>query len=166
MNSSGGGSMREITGTMTGRPEAAAEMKAFREREERQVSLVWILAVLLRERRTITGLTVVGVVIALLIAVFRGPTYTTTFSFVPAAAQDPARAGLASLAGQFGLSLGTSSGQSQSPQFYADLLRTRELLAPIATDSVPASEASAPRMRLSEFLGVTGGTEAVVVDNT
>jgi uncharacterized protein involved in exopolysaccharide biosynthesis len=151
---------------MTGQAEPEALTRQFREREQEQISLLWILAVLLRERRTILTFTGAGGIIALLFALFRTPTYTTSFSFVPQQMQDPGRAGLASLAGQFGLSLGTITGQAQSPQFYADLLRTRELLMPLAADSFSVADARSPRVSLSAFLRVPGANEAVVLDNT
>ncbi len=131
-----------------------------------EISLLWILAVLLRERRTILVITGVGVAIALVVALLRVPTYTTTFSFVPQVTQDPGRAGLATLAGQFGLSLGAMTGPAQSPQFYADLLRTREILAPVAADTFSLSDAPSLRVKLPEFLGVSGSNDAVVLDNT
>ncbi|MEX2156185.1 MAG: Wzz/FepE/Etk N-terminal domain-containing protein [Gemmatimonadales bacterium] len=131
-----------------------------------EISVLWILAVLLRERRTILVVTGVGMALALVVALLRAPTYTSTFSFVPQVTQDPGRAGLASLAGQFGLSLGAMTGPAQSPQFYADLLRTREILAPVAADSFSLSDAPSLWMRLPEFFGVSGSTEAVVLDNT
>ncbi len=135
-------------------------------RPENQASTLWLLAVMLRERTTILAVTGIGAVIALVVALLRAPTYTTTFSFLPQATQDASRAGLINLAGQFGLPLGAVTGPSQSPQFYADLLRTRALLAPIAADSFPVSDSGAPRVKLPQFLGVSGSNEALVLENT
>lgn len=106
-----------------------------------------------------------GVVIALVTVQFKARTFTTSFSFVPQASQDQSRAGLASLAGQLGVSIGAAAGGAQSPQLYADLLRTRETLEPIARDSfvlVPGG----PRVPLSEFLRVSGENGAVILDRT
>src|SRR5262245_33947446 len=116
---------------MTDGVEPAIGMREFRRREQDQLSLLWILAVLLRERRTILSLMALGIGIALVATLLRPPRYTTTFSFVPQALQDPTRSGLASLAGQFGLSLGNMTGEAQSPQFYADLIETRAILEPV-----------------------------------
>ena len=156
---------------MTGRPELSPPARPFREEEREQPSLfppvlLRVLAVLLRERRWVIGMTSIGVAIGLTLALLTTKTYTTSFSFVPQQAQDPSRGGLASLAGQFGVSLGAMPGLTQSPQFYADLLRTREILAPIATDSFQVSDAPTPRIKLPEFLGVEGESEAIVLDNT
>jgi uncharacterized protein involved in exopolysaccharide biosynthesis len=93
------------------------------------------LALVLRRRRLLIGSAVAGLVIGLLIALLSPAHYTTTFSFIPQTESDPGRSGLASLAGQFGVSLGSISGQASSPQLYADLLTSREILAPVALDS-------------------------------
>jgi uncharacterized protein involved in exopolysaccharide biosynthesis len=150
---------------MTWHPEQTVP-SASRQSELDQVSLLWILAVALRERRTILGITGLGVAITLVVALLRSPTYTTTFSFVPQTTQDAGRAGLANLAGQFGLPLGVIGGAAQSPQFYADLLSTRSILAPIAADSFAASDDRALHVKLSNFLGTSGSNEAVELENT
>jgi len=108
----------------------------------------------------------VGIALSLAIALLRRTTYTTTFSFLPQATQDQSRAGLASLAGQFGISLGAVSGAEQSSQLYADLLMTRGVLGPIAVDSFSVSTDSAARVPLAEFLRVGSGTPPVVADKT
>lgn len=120
-------------------------LRQFRERAQAgDASMLWLVAVIVRERRTVLSLTGVGLVIALAVALLRPPTYSTNFSFVPQGGQDAGRSGLASLAGQFGVSLGAMGGQGQSPQFYADLLETREILHPIAADSFAADGSRAP----------------------
>ena len=151
---------------MTEGAEPAIGMREFRQREQDQLSLLWILAVLLRERRTILSLMALGIGIALLITLLRPPGYTTTFSFVPQSIQDPSRSGLANLAGQFGLSLGNVTGEAQSPQFYADLLETREILEPVASDSFAVADPTSPRVWLPEFLGIRGASSGIMVDNT
>lgn len=129
------------------------------------VTLLWIFAVLLRERRTLIAFIGAGLIIAVAVATLRKPMYTTTLSFVPQAGQDQSRAGLAGLAGQFGISLGVTGG-SQSPQLYADLLATRAVLVPIAQESFGVGGRTSARVPLSTFLGITGRDSAVVLDNT
>jgi uncharacterized protein involved in exopolysaccharide biosynthesis len=129
--------------------------------------LAWIATVLLRERRLILTLTAVGVAIGLALALLRRPTYTTSFSLLQrAASQDANRAGLANLAGQFGIALGSLGGASEPPQLYADLLETREVLAPIARDSFTVDAAGRGREPLSEFFGVRESQPDLVLDNT
>ena len=133
---------------------------------EDEVSLLWVAAVLLRNRRLIAIITTVGIVVALVIVVFRPKTFTTTFSFLPQATQDPNRAGLSSLAGQFGINVGSLGAAQESPQLYADLLMTREVLGPIATDSFPVDGESSARTPLAKFLAIPGGQPPVVAEAT
>jgi uncharacterized protein involved in exopolysaccharide biosynthesis len=133
---------------------------------EEGVSLLWFAAVLLRERRVILVCAAVGIVVSVAIALLRQRTYTTNFSFLPQAAQDQSRAGLASLAGQFGLNLGSLGGAPPPPQLYADLLLTREVLGPIARDSFPVDADGAMRVPLAAFLKVGAGAPQVVADKT
>jgi uncharacterized protein involved in exopolysaccharide biosynthesis len=130
--------------------------------ESEGVSVYWILAVLLRDRRLVLGCAGIGLLLGLTLGLLRKPTYTSSFSFLPQSTQDPGKAGLASLAGQFGISLGALGGASQPPQLYADLLLTREVLTPIARDSFPVGRERVP---LSEFLDVSGTEPPVVLDN-
>lgn len=129
-----------------------------------EVSFPWIVAVLLRDVRTILVVVAAGFILALAAALLRPTYYTSTFSFVPQSGQDQTRSGLASLAGQFGISVGALGGQSQPPQLYADLLDTREILGKIARDTVILN--GRERVPLSEFLGVQGSSEPIVLENT
>ncbi len=134
--------------------------------ETGELALPWILAVLLRDRRGILAFAGVGAAISLLATLLRPPYYTSTLSFIPQATEGQQGSGLAALAGQFGLPLGGAAGSSQSPQFYADLLQTREVLLDIATDSFPAGPAASDRVPLFRFLGVSGSDNAVAYENT
>jgi uncharacterized protein involved in exopolysaccharide biosynthesis len=91
------------------------------------VTLLEILNVLVTRWRSVIGfpLTVTGIVVAASFLV--PPTYTAVTSFVPEV-RSPSRlpAGLAGLAGQFGVGLGIDA--SQSPRFYADVAKSREIL--------------------------------------
>lgn len=137
----------------------AHDARAFAARDASQPSLWWIGAALVRRRTLLLACTVLGIVVAAVIAWMRPATYSTTFSFVPQAGPDAARAGLATLAGQFGVTLGAAGAQAQSPQFYADLLATREILAPIARDSFAVDGAGAKRA-LTAIYEARGATSA------
>lgn len=119
---------------------------------ERDLSPLWVMATLLKARRFMIRAVVVGAILALAVSIFIPAKYTTTFSFTPAASDDQNAGGLAQLAGQFGVALGGLAGQGQSPQFYADLLDTREILGPIATDSFATSSDSTAKVPLAVFL--------------
>lgn len=134
-------------------------------REGEGVSLYLILAILLRRRRLILMIAALGAIAGLVVAMLRPPTYTSSFSFLPQSTQDPNRAGLATIAGQFGISLGALGASATPPQLYADLIMTREVLGPIADGSVAVSDRPAP-VPLATFLEVEGGAPALVTDNT
>lgn len=122
------------------------------EARESDVSFPWIVLVLLRSRRVILLFAGIGLVLSVAVAMLRPIYYTSTFSFVPQSGQDQGRSGLASIAGQFGIALGSLGGQSQPPQLYADLLRTREILGQIARDSVALTGRG--RVPVAAFFGI------------
>jgi uncharacterized protein involved in exopolysaccharide biosynthesis len=129
------------------------------------VSVPWLITALSRGRRVVLTLAALGFLVSLVIALFRGTFYTATFSFVPQSGQDQSRSsGLASLAGQFGINLGAVTGQGPSPQLYADLLRTREILGALVKDTVV--DANGSRMPLPAFLGIKGTNQPVQAENT
>jgi len=107
-----------------------------------------------------------GILWSLLVAISRPKTYTSTFSFLPQTGQEQVPAGLASLVGQLGIAIPARGGLSQSPELYADILTTREVLAPIAADSFPVSEDAGLPMPLSRFLRVRGENTGEVLENT
>ena len=124
------------------------------------VSLLWLTAVLFRERRWLIVSGVAGMVLGVVLALFRPLTYTTNFSFLPQTQRD-SRAGLGALAGQLGIALPLlSGGETQPPQFYLDLLSTREILAPIARDSVAGPDGR--RVTMPELLHVSGEDSAII----
>ena len=129
------------------------------------ISVLSILAVLLRERRVILACAGLMAVLALVFALSKQRTYSANFSFVPQQTQDPSLAGLASLAGQFGVSLGGSSAGGASPQLYADLLKTREVLVPIAKDTFVTS-AKGERVSMAAFFEISGSDSRVVMEKT
>jgi uncharacterized protein involved in exopolysaccharide biosynthesis len=90
---------------------------------------------------------------------FRARSYTSTASFV-LQGTDQGRAGLTGLAGQLGLQLSAGGSLSQSPQFYADLIRTRELLGRVADDSFRLDGKRAPAVPFVELFDVKGATPA------
>jgi uncharacterized protein involved in exopolysaccharide biosynthesis len=142
----------------------AIDSEVTRTSDGEGVSLYWVLAMLLRRRRLILAMAALGGLAGLLVASLRPATYTSSFSFLPQSSQDPRSAGLASIAGQFGISLGALGATSTPPQLYADLIVTREVLGPIAQSSVSSSDKR--RVPLAAFLKVPAGPPALVLDNT
>ena len=92
------------------------------------ISLLGVFALLLRNRRLLILLPLVLAVITAAVSVSMRPTYTTVMSFVPQSTKLP-NAALTGMAAQFGLSIPGDAGQS--PAFYADLLTSRAILAPV-----------------------------------
>jgi uncharacterized protein involved in exopolysaccharide biosynthesis len=116
---------------------------------QREPTVIDVATVLLRRWRLVVGLPATTAVLTFVISLVVRPTFTATATFVPEAGKSGGLpTGLASIAGQFGLSFGADA--SRSPRFYADVLKSRELLervlrsgfadprtAAIADDSVP-----------------------------
>ena len=129
-------------------------------------SLLWLVAVLLRDRRLVYALTAAGLIVGLSVALLRRPTYTSTLSFLPQSGEPNANdAGIAGLALQFGISLEELGGSSEEPELYADLLTSREVLTPLAGDSV-AVGTNGQRVPLADFLRVKGKTPALLLEKT
>jgi uncharacterized protein involved in exopolysaccharide biosynthesis len=124
------------------------------------------VSVVVHDRKILFGAAAIGVTIGLAIAVLSPRHFTTTFSFMPQTASDGGRAGLASLAGQFGVNIGSITGQATPPQFYADLLGTRAILVPIATDSVPREDGTRGYEPLSAVLDSRDETPVEQLERT
>jgi uncharacterized protein involved in exopolysaccharide biosynthesis len=94
---------------------------------EGEVSMLELVNILLRRWRAVICVPLLAVALVLGVSFVMPPTYTAVTSFVPEA-RPPGRlpAGLAGLAGQFGISVGTDA--SQSPRFYAEVARSSEIL--------------------------------------
>lgn len=137
-----------------------------RPRGSSDITMMGVAALLLHERKRLLAFTAVAIVVSVIAVLLKDRTFTATFSFVPQAPQDQSRAGLASLAGQFGIPLGSiAGGAQQSPQMYADLLRTREVLSPVASDSFLLEDDST-RLALSEILRVRGSSPQIRLART
>lgn len=113
------------------------------------VSLFDVASVLLLHRRQILICMIVGAGLALLPSLFKPARYTATGSFVPQGA-DASKSGLSGIAGQLGISL-PATNLSQSPQFYADLLHSRQLLTGVANDSLVVSEIGSRKRAIVEL---------------
>lgn len=128
--------------------------------EDKSYSLFEVGSTLIRFRWPIVSLVSVGGVVGLLIAVVPHTTYTATSSFVSQGTQDVGQGGLRNLAVQFGVSLAGAT-QTQLPQFYADLLKSRAVLGEILADTLVVTEQGNRRVALTELLGATATDTAV-----
>lgn len=129
------------------------------ELQDDEISVFALGTVLLRNRWRITRWMFIGAVLAAL-SVFSKPVlYSASASFVPQGSTDAARSGLASIAGQFGVSL-PASGQSVSPEFYSMLLKSRPVLRDIAYDTVVVREMGGRRVSFFDLFEIVGGSAA------
>src|SRR6266542_2994417 len=92
-----------------------------------ETSLIELAKMFVRHRRATVGLPLLVALLTGILSFLVSPTYTAITTFVPEASpQARLPSGLASIATQFGLSLGSEG--SKSPKFYAEVVRSRELM--------------------------------------
>ena len=130
-----------------------------------ELSAFQAAALLLSGRRAIATLAVLGAIVGLLFGLLSTKEYRATAKFAP---QENAgqMSNLASIAGEFGVQI-PSGGESQGPEFYRELLTSREILTPVVSrryavhgDSAPTDSAAlldladidpdAPAVRISK----------------
>ena len=126
-----------------------------------EVSIFAIGALLVRNRWRIVRWAFAGAVLALALSWTRPALFRASASFIPQGA-DASRAGLASLAGQFGVSIPSGgSGQSLTPDFYLRLLKSRELLGRVARDTLVVPEMGNRRVAVEDLLDIDPGPAKV-----
>ncbi len=125
-----------------------------------EVSLVQIMSVLLRQRVVILRAVVLFTGIGLVLALTTSSLYTSSASFLPESSGG-APSGAVALAQQFGFSVGGGGGGERSPQFYADLVTSDEILRQVVTRSFPRTptEEGSDEVDLFTHYEVVGATE-------
>ncbi len=125
-----------------------------------EVSLVQIMSVLLRQRVIILRAVVLFTGIGLVLALTTSSLYTSSASFLPESSGG-APSGAVALAQQFGFSVGGGGGGERSPQFYADLVTSDEILRQVVTRSFPRTptEEGSDEVDLFTHYEVVGATE-------
>src|SRR5262245_22752746 len=89
-----------------------------------------VINAILRQWRIAVGLPVAAVVLALAIALLPRHSFVASSQFMPQTT-DNRGPQLAGLAAQFGFTLGGGTANPESPDFYAELLDSRELLTDV-----------------------------------
>lgn len=127
------------------------------------VSPAQLLRAVLRQRKLIARIVFVVLVLTAAAVLLRPRQYTVVTSFVP----DSRRPGsnLSGIAAQLGVPVG-SSDLTESPQFYADLVRSRELLRRAAVERYTSAGDSASLRPLTVVLGEGPPTDPGAVDRT
>lgn len=123
-----------------------------------EISFLSLGTALLRRRWRIARWTGIGAVLAAIVVFSRPALYVASASFVTQGQTDASRSGLASLAGQFGVSL-PGGNQSLSPDFYAQLLKSRELLQSIVIDTLTVQELGNKRVLFLDLFDIRGDTQ-------
>lgn len=131
--------------------------------EDDDISLFATATMLVKRRRFVVRGAFLGMVLTVAWALIIPTTYVSSASFIPQGA-DVAKSGLANLAGQFGVSLpaGPGGAQSFSPDFYARLLKSRELLGVIAAETLFVPELDSARVPMLKLLDIKDGDPQLV----
>jgi uncharacterized protein involved in exopolysaccharide biosynthesis len=130
------------------------------------ITMLGLAAALLRHVRLLVLGVLLGGAIAAVWSLVATPRFSAETIFAPG--DEPASAlssGLAALGSQFGASFTMDEG-TRSLQFYAELLKSHDLLAAVATDSFADPEAPRTRRPLTALLDQRGESPERTLDNT
>jgi uncharacterized protein involved in exopolysaccharide biosynthesis len=142
----------------TGATVATGLLRGLRPLEE-EISLVGALNTVLRRWRVVFGLPILAGALTGLVSLVVPPTYTATTTFVPEVRnQNRLPSAIAGLAGQLGIPIGTDP--TESPRFYGDVLRSRELLERILLSRYPDPRGAGDSTTLLRILRVDGDNPA------
>jgi len=120
--------------------------------DEPEISLFALATVVLRWRKTVVVLSVLGGVLGLTIALTRPRLYMSSATFIPQRSE-ASISGIALAASQFGIRVPTS-GDAWGPPLYVEVLRSQTLLEPIALDTMVLAEEGGRRVPLMDLLRV------------
>lgn len=127
-----------------------------------EISLADAIAILSRSRVLLASITAVVITIVLVVTLLLPPKYTAYASFLPQTKQLPSN--LSGLAAQFGVNIPLNDA-GQSPQYYLDVLRSRDLLsAAVQTQYTIATDGGAKHGTLVDFYDVDERTPARRID--
>lgn len=104
-----------------------------------EVSFIGLLNVLLEHRRALVFLPLATAVVLAVGSRVLPAEYTSSGTFTPQDRQQSQLSQFSGLASQFGMSLPVSLGGGQSPAFYAELIRSENLLSEVVAHDYPAA---------------------------
>jgi uncharacterized protein involved in exopolysaccharide biosynthesis len=127
-----------------------------------EISLLSLANLALRSRRLVVALVAVAATLTIVTVLLTDRTYTSTAAFMPQGRrQAPSFSGLAA---QLGIGLGMAEA-GQSPQFYVDLIRSREILLGVMDTTYPWGPSRTPTP-LPAILKMEGDSPIEVRENT
>jgi len=127
-------------------------------RADDEPSFLVLGSVLLRRRRTILVLGMIGAAVGLAAGLSQARVYKSTAIFIPQGSPE-GTSGLALAASQLGIRVPTSGG-GWVPAVYVELVRSGPLLESIALDTVLVLEEGGRRVPLIDLLEIRGSTPA------
>jgi len=135
---------------------------ADRDSSDRSISLLSLINVLMRRRWLVASCGLLGLVLAAQPKLFSSQTYTSTTTFLPVSTRRTTN--LSGLAAQLGIS--ADAGEAgQSPQFYVELLSSREILRPVAESQFSMRKDGRPVVvDLVAWYGLTGKPRAKALE--
>ena len=110
-----------------------------------------------RHARWIGIMATVGLVVTAVVVLLLPRSYSSSVSFVPQSTDNSSR--FSGLAAQFGISLGAAQDAADSPEFYTELLGSREILEPVATSAYQVTAEAKPQP-LVDIYETDGATAA------
>lgn len=122
--------------------------------EDESVSLLSWGSLLLRRRKFLVSVALVGALVGLLSGLLSPRLYKTTVIFLPQGSAENI-SGIQLAASQFGLDVPSGSGEWW-PAIYVELLQSRALLEPIASDTLMIPEKDSARVAVMDLLRVRG----------
>lgn len=131
-------------------------------RERQQVSLLDVAAIVLARRWTILAFVILVPALIVVVSMILPRQWTSEAAFMPQSTGNPAYSNLTSLASQFGFDIGNGPA-GQSPEFYADLAGSREILQQVAggtfaiADTTGTGVNGSARRPLADILNIEAG---------
>lgn len=123
--------------------------------DDNAMSFFTLGTTLLRNRWRILAWGLISAAIAAAMVLRTPPVYVASASFIPQGQENARSSGVASLAGQLGISV-SAGGSSLSPEFYAKLLKSRALLTPIVRQTFVIAEQGGRQYSFVELVGARG----------
>jgi uncharacterized protein involved in exopolysaccharide biosynthesis len=115
-------------------------------------TLLGVANLVLRYRRFFAAVLAISILLFVGLHLVQSRSYTSSASFIPQSKSQSSN--LAGLAANFGLSL-PGGDAAQSPQFYVDLLRSREVLLSVADSALRLKVGTEERIApVSDWLGI------------